>query len=76
MKAAAWIMVAVLALFPWWAIPVTAALVPLPWDQAARVVTATVAAFWTPFVLLAALLLYARSKPDNVAIKPPVLRSA
>lgn len=68
MKAAAWIMVAVLALFPWWAIPVTAALVPLPWDQAARVVTATVAAFWTPTVLLAALLLSARSKPANQEI--------
>lgn len=65
MKAAAWSMVAVLALFPWWAIPVTTALVPLPWDQAARVVTATVAALWTPTVLLAALLLYARSKPAN-----------
>lgn len=65
MKALAWIMVAVLALFPWWAIPVTAALVPLPWDQAARMVTACVAAIWTPFVLLAGLLLYARSKPAN-----------
>ena len=66
MKTAAWIMVAVLALFPWWAIPLTAALVPLPWDQAANAVLATLAAIWTPFVLLAALLLYARSKPANV----------
>lgn len=62
MKAAAWIMVSVLELFPWWAIPVTAALVPLPWDHAARVVTATVAALWTPSVVLAALLLSALSK--------------
>lgn len=67
MKTAAWIMVAILSLFPWWAIPVTAALVPLPWDQAARVVTATLAAIWTPFVLLAALLLYARINPANVS---------
>lgn len=63
MKSATWIMVAALALFPWWAIPATVVLVPLPWDQAARVVTATVAAFWTPTVLLAALLLSARCKP-------------
>lgn len=69
MKAATWLMVAALALFPWWAIPVTAALVPLPWDQAARVVTATLAAIWTPFVLLAALLLSARSEPANVRAK-------
>lgn len=56
MKVAIWIMVAVLALFPWWAIPVTAWLVPLPWADAARVVTASVSAIWTPFVLLAALI--------------------
>ena len=61
MKALIWVVIAVLALFPWWAIPVTAALVPLPWGEAARVVTATVAAVWTPFVLLAALLVSARS---------------
>ena len=66
MKAATWIMVAVLALFPWWAIPLTAALVPMPWEQAARAVTSTVCAFWTPTVLLFALLLVGRSKPANV----------
>jgi len=55
MRAALWLTVAIVALFPWWAVPVTAWLVPLPWGEAARVVTATVAAVWTPFVLLAAL---------------------
>lgn len=55
-----WIMVAVLALFPWWAIPVTAWLVPLPFGDAARVVTATVAALWTPFVLVVALMIGAK----------------
>lgn len=54
-KALIWVMVAVVAALPWWAIPVTAALVPLPWGEAARVVTATMVAVWTPFVLLAAL---------------------
>lgn len=63
-KAAIWIMVAAIALFPWWAVPVTVALVPLPWNEAARVVTATVAALWTPFVLLAALLLSAWRKSE------------
>lgn len=67
MKAAAWIMVAAFALFPWWGIAATMWLVPLPWDQAARVVTATVAAMWTPVVLLAALLVSAHSKPANTA---------
>jgi hypothetical protein len=57
MRVAAWAMVLVLALFPWWAIPLTAALVPLAWDQAAQAVLATLAAIWTPFVLLAALLI-------------------
>ena len=59
MKLATWVLVLVLASFPWWAIPLTVVLVPLPWDQAARTVTAVVAAFWTPTVLLAALLLHA-----------------
>lgn len=38
------------------------------WGKVARVVTATLAAIWTPFVLLAALLLSARSKPANVLV--------
>ena len=53
---AVWIMVAALALFPWWAIPVMAYLVPMPWRDAAQAVTATVATLWTPFVLVAALM--------------------
>ena len=60
MKAAIWVMVAVLAMFPWWGIAATAWIVPMPWDQAVRVVTVTVTAFWTPTVLLAALLLSAQ----------------
>lgn len=54
---AVWVLVIATALFPWWAVPVTAWLVPLPWVEAARVVTTTVAVLWTPLVLLAALLL-------------------
>jgi hypothetical protein len=71
MKAAIWIMVAALALFPWWAIPLTAALVPMPWEQAAQAVTATVCAVWTPTVLLFAVLLSEFSKPANVGAKLP-----
>jgi hypothetical protein len=59
-KIAIWLMVWVLALFPWWAIPATAWLVPMPWDEAARIATTTCAAVWTPFVILAALLLSER----------------
>ena len=75
MRAATWIMVAAFALFPWWGIAATMWLVPMPWDQAARVVSATVAAMWTPVVLLAALLLHANSKPANVGIEPPKVGS-
>jgi hypothetical protein len=57
MRPAIWSIVVVLAVFPWWAIPVTAWLVPLTWDESARVVTATVAAIWTPFFLLAAMVI-------------------
>jgi hypothetical protein len=62
MKTLTWLMVALLALFPWWAIPATVWLFSLSWGDAARAVTSTVAAFWTPSVLVAALLLAAKAE--------------